>query len=462
MNPLWKDKKISILIPFLNEEDVIVNNLENLICYLQGLGLDYEIVAIDDGSTDSSFKKLQNHFKKDNRVVLVHNEINFGKGWALKTGFEFSSGDLILFLDADLELSPRHLPNFLRIMEQTESDVVIGSKMHEDSVLYYPLKRKIMSTIFYIMTRILFGLPVRDTQTGIKLFKREALEASLPRVLVKRFAFDIELLVILVRKGYKISQAPVELNFSRAAAGRIKISTAINMIFDTLSVFYRSVLLKFYDRPLGRNKKYHYTIIAFSDSADNYEKNNLHSLLNQSYENINVICCGSHDFGIEHKRLRFIRSEKKQYSERLKIILKECEIKGEYVVFFMLRSSIDHRFFFSPGRVLSLENIGAVAGYAGKRRELSNFEALSYTVFGSVFYNMSLTYRFKSRSPRFVSELPLNGLFVKKEIIESLSPSLFEKERLEHIISRTVIAKGQKLYYSPDFMVYLKFPDNLK
>ena len=447
---------------FLNEESVIVENTRELYRVLDVWGLDFEIIAVDDGSEDQSFYRLQHAFKSSPRVIPVHNERNFGKGWGLKTAFEFSSGELILFLDADLELSPQHLPNFLRIMENTKADVVIGSKMHSDSELYYPLKRRVMSKIFYFMTKILFGLPVQDTQTGIKLFTRKALEDALPRLLVKRFAFDIELLVILVSRGFHIASAPIELNFTRAAAGRIRLPAVFNMIWDTFAVFYRFRLLRFYERPMGKNIPFHYTVIAFSNRCDENEKRNLSSFLKQSYTKINFIHCGPNDMGISDKRLRYVPSESKNYSDRLKLILDNIGLECDYAVFFSLDGNIDTRFFYASGRILSLPKIGAASGYTTLRRNHGVFELLSFSVFRSVFYNMSLSYRYKPRSPRFTDELPLHGLFVKSEHLMSLPAPKFKSERLEHRIAREVKTKGERLYYSPDFMVYLRFPTDFR
>ena len=99
-----------------------------------------------------------------------------------------------------------------------------------------------------MLVRALFGLPVRDTQTGIKLFKRAVLERVLPRILVKRFAFDLELLANAHHFGYRIVEAPVTLNFRRVCS-RLRISAVWNVFLDTLAIFYRMRILHYYDRP---------------------------------------------------------------------------------------------------------------------------------------------------------------------------------------------------------------------
>jgi hypothetical protein len=126
--------------------------------------------------------------------------------------------------------------------------VVIGSKFHPESRVEYPRLRRIYSFIYFLLVRALFGLPVRDTQTGIKLFKREVLEHVLPRVLVKRFAFDLELLANAHHFGYKITEAPVEVNFKRVCS-RLRLPAVWNVFLDTLAIFYRMRIVRYYDRP---------------------------------------------------------------------------------------------------------------------------------------------------------------------------------------------------------------------
>ena len=133
------------------------------------------------------------------------------------------------------------------------ADVMIGSKRHPASKVEYPWQRKIVSVIYQLLVRILFGLKVRDTQVGIKFFRRQVLEKVMPRLVVKAFAFDIEILSVAKMLGYnRIFEAPVELRMkfgdgvsTIASSGFIKTSFA--MLWDTLAVFYRLNILRYYD-----------------------------------------------------------------------------------------------------------------------------------------------------------------------------------------------------------------------
>lgn len=235
-------------MPAYNEARHIVKNLVEVVDTLSGFDYDYEVIVVDDGSPDNTYleaaKMLSTH---PECVRVVHYDENRGKGNALICGTSFAKGDLVVFLDADMDLHPSQLPVLFGIMQSSDADVVIGSKRHPASIVNYPLKRRVYSAMYYALIRVLFGLPVKDTQTGLKVFKRRVLDRVFPRVLVKRFAFDIEVLANAHHLGYKIVDAPVTLQFQRGAFGRIKPRDVYKILVDTLAIFYRMYILRYYD-----------------------------------------------------------------------------------------------------------------------------------------------------------------------------------------------------------------------
>lgn len=127
--------------------------------------------------------------------------------------------------------------------------MIIGSKFHPLSKLKYPKIRKIISLTYSLILSLLFRLPLRDTQTGLKVFKAEVLRRVLHRLRCKRFAFDVELLANAHRLGYKIIEIPVFMNFKRPKKlGNIKFKDLYYAAIDTLAIFYRMYILKYYDR----------------------------------------------------------------------------------------------------------------------------------------------------------------------------------------------------------------------
>ncbi len=457
-----KNRMISILMPFLNEEKIIVKNTHEVINALEEMGLKFEIILIDDGSKDRSYELLAEEFAFNSKVRIVRNMRNFGKGWALKTGYEYSSGYYVLFLDSDLELSPGHIPNFFREMVKEDADAVIGSKLHPQSVIDYPLTRRIISLSYYFIIRILFGLPVMDSQTGIKLFKREALELSLPKVLVKKFAFDIELLIILVKRKKKIVPAPIELRYSRKNFGNIRFETAMNTLIDTVAIFFRDKVLHFYDRPMGENKKYSYTFVLFPARYDEYEKKSLGHFLKIMYDDYCAVLIGKNDMGVRDQRLKFCKSEADDFNTRLMAAWKKGLITGEIIIFSTLECYPDERFLFSAGRILSIPEIGSTGGYVTPRPEHAPFENFSFSVLSSFFLNLNLAYRYKPLNYMEVGELQLNGLFIKRDCLKMENMSGVQNTKLEYSLGSWVRVCGRKIAYSPDIILYKKFPDSPK
>jgi len=127
-----------------------------------------------------------------------------------------------------------------------QADIIVGSKRHHASRVEYPLQRKILSFFVQRATRFFFGLNVSDTQTGLKVFRREVLEKVLPRLLVKRWAFDLEILTVANRLGFRrIYESPIELQYSFMT--NINHRAVINFIMDYMAVFYRVHILRYYD-----------------------------------------------------------------------------------------------------------------------------------------------------------------------------------------------------------------------
>jgi glycosyltransferase involved in cell wall biosynthesis len=236
---------ISVIMPARNEGGVIYKNLKEVEKVFNEYDWEYEIVVVDDGSNDSTYKEASRAAKENGRIKVVSKK-NGGKGSAIKHGFSYCSGDIVTFLDADLDLHPNQIPLFIRYMGRYDADVVIGSKRHPLSKINYPVYRRILSQTYQVITASLFNLNITDTQVGLKLFKYDVLKSILPRVLCKKYAFDLELLVNAKHRGFKIVEAPIELNWQRVE-GRIKLGEIIGIAIDTAAIFYRLRILKYYN-----------------------------------------------------------------------------------------------------------------------------------------------------------------------------------------------------------------------
>lgn len=251
------DELLTVVIPAYNEADHIRTTLGVIASSIEQFADSYEIIVVDDGSTDDTAAEIRLAAGDNTHIRPVCSELNGGKGSALKIGVLAAANEgYLAFLDADLDLHPDHLSSFYRILKAQQADAVIGSKMHPDSNLDYPKSRRWISTCYYLVLKLLFGLSVHDTQTGVKLFRSEAIHAVMPYILVKRFAYDIEVLALLNRRKARIVEAPIELHFQRGAAwNRIRLKDLVQTGWDTLTVFYRLYILRYYDRAMKAAKR---------------------------------------------------------------------------------------------------------------------------------------------------------------------------------------------------------------
>ena len=253
-------KLVSIVIPTYKAEKVIIKTLKKIKATLDEIRYPYEIICVVDGKTDKTFEKASNFSSIYPKNVKVFGyKRNKGKGNAVRYGMAKAKGDIIGFVDVGMEINPNGISMLLEHFEWYEADIMIGSKRHPASKVVYPWQRKFLSFGYQVIVRILFGLNVRDTQVGMKFFRKEVVDKILPRLLVKAFAFDIEMLSVANYLGYKrIYEAPVELKMKFAggvstitSAGFIK--TAYSMFWDTLAVFYRLKILNYYDYKNRKN-----------------------------------------------------------------------------------------------------------------------------------------------------------------------------------------------------------------
>jgi len=238
---------LSVVVPVYNGGETIVENLA-LIRSAASRGLppdDIELIVVSDGSVDGTTERLI-EAQSDVDMHVIHYDRNFGKGYAVKMGALDAAGEWIAIVDADLDLDPNSIPDYLETARRERLDFAIGSKRHPDSVVYYPRSRRIASWCYQQLNRILFRLDVRDTQVGLKIFRREIAEKVVPVLLVKQFAFDLELLAVARAFGYgRVRELPVHLEY-RFTGSDVHSKAAAVALWDTAAVFYRLRILRTY------------------------------------------------------------------------------------------------------------------------------------------------------------------------------------------------------------------------
>lgn len=251
--------RLSVVVPVFNQASSIVANIEIIRERVSArLGDDFEVIVVSDGSIDTTEDELVAQ-RGAGGYRVFHYDRNLGKGYAVKLGALESRGRWIGFVDADLDLDPADLADYVARAEADNLDFAIGSKRHPESRVRYPQSRVIASWCFQQLVRLLFRLDVRDTQVGLKVFRREIAEQVLPLLLVKRYAFDIEMLAVSRAFGFsRIGEMPVTLDYKFSGSG-VRSRAVLRALIDTAAIFYRLRILRYYQRRRRLSGTYGFT-----------------------------------------------------------------------------------------------------------------------------------------------------------------------------------------------------------
>jgi len=236
--------ELSVILPAYNEGHVIEATLDRVDSAVRQTGLRYEIMVVDDGSVDDTKRKVANYANNNGHVKVVGYKKNRGKGHAIKTGFQCAKGDSVIFIDSDLDIDPQLILRYFAALIQ--GDVVIGSKWHPQSSVEIPLVRRLLSHAFNILVRLLTGVRLRDTQTGLKAVRKNSLEKIFSRLTVKRYAYDAELLAVANLYGLRVVEMPVDVRMN----GLFHPREVWRMFVDLLGIAYRLRFLKWYLRAM--------------------------------------------------------------------------------------------------------------------------------------------------------------------------------------------------------------------
>lgn len=201
---------LSVIIPALNEEKRLPETLKKVRDYLITKKYSYEVIIVNDGSTDQTKEVVSDLITEWSNFQLISYKKNRGKGYAVKTGMLEAQGSWRLLMDADNSTDISEIEKFLKHTSNLE--VIIGSRYLDDASIKIkqPFERRIVSRFGNWLTKLTTGLDIVDTQCGFKLFSAQATQDIFSKQTINRWAFDIELLAIAKVRGYKIKEVPVD------------------------------------------------------------------------------------------------------------------------------------------------------------------------------------------------------------------------------------------------------------
>lgn len=228
---------LSIVIPAYNEEGRIDVTLAKIYDFLKTKNYTYEVIVVDDGSSDRTAQVVsKSRLFMENKLKLIKNGMNMGKGYSVKNGILNSSGEYVLFSDADLSTPIEELDRLLEIIGKGY-DIAIGSRSVADSsvIQHQPWYRELMGKAFNLFVKLLLINEFKDTQCGFKLFKGEPARQTARHMRINGFAFDVEMLCIARAKGYKVKETGIRWENSPESKVRI-FRSPVSMFFDLIKI----------------------------------------------------------------------------------------------------------------------------------------------------------------------------------------------------------------------------------
>ncbi len=231
--------KLSLIIPAYNEEGIIKETLDAVLKFLSEKRYNWEIIVVDDGSSDKTSEIIRSF--RTQGVRLVKHALNRGKGAAIRTGVKKSKGKFIIFSDADLSVSIKNIDQFLT--ELKKSEVVIGSRrvLGAQIIIPQPALRENLGRGYTQLTRSVTGVKLSDFTCGFKGFTRKAAQEIFRKTLIDRWAYDSEILFLAKKLGYKITELPI--SWKNREDTRVSMGDAIVTSFiDLLKVRVYNIL----------------------------------------------------------------------------------------------------------------------------------------------------------------------------------------------------------------------------
>lgn len=239
---------LSIVIPAFNEEQRLGSTLQAILTYVAQQPYTAEIIVVDDGSSDATAGLVTSFYNANPSIRLLQNGWNRGKGFSVRSGFLHARGEYLLFSDADLSTPIQEIEKLLAALHEP-CEIAIASRALPGSSIevHQPRYRENMGRLFNVLVQALVVPSIRDTQCGFKCFARRAALDICQRMTLDRFGFDVEMLYLAHRLGYRVREVPVVWRNSPQTRVHV-LRDCSSMLYDLLRIRWNAAYGR-YDLP---------------------------------------------------------------------------------------------------------------------------------------------------------------------------------------------------------------------
>jgi len=225
-----------LILTLYNEGPSLNQSLAEIYQLLKKSGLSFEIILVDDRGSDNSLALAEEFIKDKDNCSIIRHEINIGRGGSVSDGMRAANGKVVGFVDTDLEISPEKIPEAVQTIISEQADVVTGLRNYKFNLS--SIFRYFLTSGYRLMVRLLFSLPISDTETGFKFFNREKILPILEKAKDKRWFWDTEIIVLSHYADLKILEIPVI--FKR----RFDKKSTVNTLKDSIDYLTKIISFK--------------------------------------------------------------------------------------------------------------------------------------------------------------------------------------------------------------------------
>src|SRR5919106_4839228 len=241
--------RVSVIIPVFNQQDKVAYSLRRITQVVKSYFKDYELIVVNDGSTDDTLTTLKYLALTDQQqhLRILSYTPNRGKGYAVRQGILHSRGEVVMFLDGDLDIAPDSIKDYVESL--STADLVIASKRHPESSVTIPRSRALLSRAFNLLIRMATGSSQKDTQAGFKVGRGEIMRTIFRSASINRYAFDVELFTIASILHLKVHEMPVIMKIDR----RFNTKEIVRMLADVARISYKHRIAHYYQHEYQKN-----------------------------------------------------------------------------------------------------------------------------------------------------------------------------------------------------------------